>query len=320
MLFRSMINNQTFWNPFALPTDKTVNFVRPPEYFGKAVMITPNGATQTGNVVTIATGYAHGFIKGAPVLVAGVSDRRYNGVYTITAVSPTTFSYNSALAGLPPAGYGSASNQQTFRYVGGANAPWTAYDTNNLFLAQVGADGTVYMPSFRRPWLDNFVNSLPAAQQAAVRKYMILRPDQTWNPQFVTPDSDVDAAGRPLYDVKNLEFGPGVPRPGGGFYNNDSMWIDMGFPVMTAPNGKRYKVLVAPLIMDLSNRLHLWAHGNVDNASNQGFGSPEVNLAKLPGIAGAAAVNVTRQTELKNYLTWRATTTQIGRASCRERV
>ncbi len=66
---------------------------------------------------------------------------------------------------------------------------------------------------------------------------------------------------------------------------------------MTAPNGKKYKPLFAPLIMDLDNRLNLFLTGNLmgpgnTHVSNQGYGPTEINLSKLLSQApvGAAAV------------------------------
>ncbi len=187
-----------------------------------------------------------------------------------------------------PEWFGKTGDGASFRYVGGANPPWTAYDTNSLFLAQVTADGKVLMPSFARPW-----NGTGAG---AASKYMTLRPHTSWHNQFVTPDSEFDAATGITYDVRNLDFGPGAAKSSGGFFNNDSFWIDAGFPIMTAPNGKRYKALVAPLIMDLSNRLHLYAHGNqlggsgnipYGSVSNQGWSASEVNLCRLPNLNAA---------------------------------
>jgi hypothetical protein len=237
----NMINNQTFYNPAALATDKTVNFVRTPEYYGKVSFLP-----------------------------------------TATPPSPTS----------------SAVGPASYRYVGGANAPWTGYDTNSLFLAEVTADGTVLMPSFSRPWT---ASGIPATSLAA--KYVSLRPDLGWNrdpnnpannqtlngvsTSFITPDTDTGG------DVKNLEYGKGS-LVGATYYNNDSKWMDLGFPILTAPNGKRYKALFAPLVVDQSNKLHLWAHGNQSgtagslHASNIGYGPPSVNLTKLPGGVGIA--------------------------------
>jgi hypothetical protein len=167
-----------------------------------------------------------------------------------------------------------------YRYVGGANPPWTAYDTNNLFLALVGSPvagqpHAVLMPSFSRPW---------NRATGAAAKYMSLRPDPTWNPQFTNPWHDLGG------DVRNLEYGPGSFL-NGTYYNNDSNWMDLGFPVMIAPNGQKYKPLFAPLVVDLNNRLNLWAHGNrlgtdptTGNAihvSNLGIGPTEVNLSRV---------------------------------------
>src|SRR5262245_59938854 len=44
----------------------------------------------------------------------------------------------------------------------------------------------------------------------------------------------------------------------------DSVWFDFGEPIQELEDGTRYKVLVAPLIIDLDNRLNVNAHGLVD--------------------------------------------------------
>jgi hypothetical protein len=101
----------------------------------------------------------------------------------------------------------------------------------------------------------------------------------TGNPSF----TGLDAVGLNL-DVKNLEGYPG---------GNDSYWIDAGFPVMTTPDGRKYKALIAPLILDLDGRINLNVAGNLmqrdaanpnftaDHASNQGWGRWEINPKKL---------------------------------------
>jgi len=52
------------------------------------------------------------------------------------------------------------------------------------------------------------------------------------------------------WDVDN--DGDGIP---------DSIWIDVGLPVQTAPDGRRFRPLVAILCQDLDGRLNLNAHG-----------------------------------------------------------
>jgi hypothetical protein len=185
-------------------------------------------------------------------------------------------------------------------YTGGVNAPYTYPDANNLFLAAVRADGSVLLPSFHRPWLG--IDSMDSADPAYWKwvlntdptpgpgrgrpvpwlKYMTLRPRPADNPGFPPPE---DGGG----DVKNLMGSPGTLIPGSSpqrYWHHDSIWLDLGFPVLTAPNGQRYKPLFAPLIVDLDNRVNLNVAGNVrgsggTHASNQGWGPWEINPARV---------------------------------------
>jgi len=110
--------------------------------------------------------------------------------------------------------------------------------------------------------------------------------DSTGNPTIKPSFNNLimDASGLGVVDVKNLEGYPG---------GNDSWWIDAGFPVMTTPDGRKYKALIAPLILDLDGRINLNVAGNLmqrdattpnftaDHASNQGWGRWEINPKKL---------------------------------------
>jgi hypothetical protein len=187
---------------------------------------------------------------------------------------------------------------QSNAYVGG-NAPYTYPDLNSMFLAAMRADGTVLTPSYHRPWLFQVatVNAggVPTAHFYPFNdmsnpnwtnpqgKYLTLRPRPAEHPLFPPPG---DATG----DVKNLPWAPG---------GNDSIWIDLGAPVMTAPDGTRYKPMFAPLVIDLDNRINLNTAGNImayiaamtapanwqaasqAHVSNQGWGPWEVNLSKV---------------------------------------
>jgi hypothetical protein len=256
---RLAINYQKF--------DDGLNLDRIPEFYGNAFSI--KGATNT-NPIVITTATPHGLANFDQVAITGVQgNTAANGGFSVTVSSPTSLSLNGS-KGVGAGAYtgGGAGINQLFYRAG--NPPWTSYDSNSLFLAMMRANGTVLMPSFSRPWLP---------PSGALARYTSLFPDRTvWNPKFITPDTD--ATG----DVKNLEFGPG---------GNDSKWMDLGFPVMTAPNGKRYRPLFAPLIIDLSNRIHLWAHGNRDGGttatgrtpvSNMGMGPSEINVARAIGV------------------------------------
>lgn len=185
-------------------------------------------------------------------------------------------------------------------FTGGFNAGYTYPDLNSPFLAAVRAsDGAVLLPSFHRPWagtqpdvssefFDRESNERTAHWERGATpppwfKYKTLRPLPALNPGFPEPEN---GGG----DVKNLIGGPGTYRRGTGaateYWNNDSHWIDLDFPIMTAPDGRRYKPLFAPLITDLDNRLNVNVHGNVvgrngQHRSNQGWGPWEVNLGKV---------------------------------------
>ena len=45
----------------------------------------------------------------------------------------------------------------------------------------------------------------------------------------------------------------------------DSIWVDIGDPIIEAEDGTRYKPLYAFLIMDMDGRLNVNAHGLVDH-------------------------------------------------------
>jgi hypothetical protein len=161
-------------------------------------------------------------------------------------------------------------------YAGAFNVSYTYPDLNNVFLAGTKADGTLLIPSFHRPWLFGPLDADNPNWTSPEGKYKILRPRPAEHPPVAGrpgfPFAD-DAGG----DVKNL-----IGAPGG----NDSVWLDLGYPVMTAPNGRKFKPLFAPLVLDLDGRLNVNVHGNIRGAdathvSNQGWGPWEVALNRV---------------------------------------
>jgi len=120
--------------------------------------------------------------------------------------------------------------------VGGeGGVPWTYPDLDNLFLAAVNASGEVLLPSFTRPWTmlpsATFDPSLPPNQKWL--KHLTMRPHVSQHPQFNPPDGETifydgqRFVGPMQYgtpppltptlvpvsmDVKNLDWGRGVPR------------------------------------------------------------------------------------------------------------
>jgi hypothetical protein len=164
-------------------------------------------------------------------------------------------------------------------YTGGLNPPYTYPDLNHMYLAALAPSGRVVAKSFHRDWLFGTLARTNLNWTNSIGKYLTLRPRPGDHAGFPYPDD-------PYGDVKNL---PGAP---GG---NDSIWIDIGAPVMTAPDGRKYKPLFAPLIVSLDGRVNVNIHGNIlgdaagnyGHRSNQGFGPWEVNLGKvLPALKG----------------------------------
>jgi hypothetical protein len=150
---------------------------------------------------------------------------------------------------------------------GGTNVPYTYPDLHSFYLGAVRADGTVITPSFHREYLFGRLDDYSNPNWTSAKgKYLTLRPRPGDHSGFPFPE---DRYG----DVRNL------PGQGG----NDSIWIDIDAPVMVAPDGRKYKMLFAPLIIDMDGRINLNYAGSISGKSNQGWGRWEINLAKLAG-------------------------------------
>ncbi len=171
------------------------------------------------------------------------------------------------------------------------NVPYTYPDHNNMFLAMLDpTSGQVLLPSYHRHWLGfgslapgnaNWNKTQANKTYDPTLKYTTLRP--------LPADYDVKQNGFPVCvdkfgDVKNLDWAPG---------GMDSIWIDINAPVVTLPDGTMYKMMVAPLILDMDGRVNLNVAGNLlswttaagqksyVHASNQGWGPWEVNLSTV---------------------------------------
>jgi hypothetical protein len=129
-------------------------------------------------------------------------------------------------------------------------------------------------------------------------KYLIQRPrPQEMDSTFPYPTG--------LGDVQNLVGGPS---------GNDSIWIDVGYPVSTTPNGIKYKPLFAFFVTDLDKCINLNVAGNINandpanprnQGSNQGWGGWEVNPRQL---VTSATNTGAKQTQLANLLLGSPTT------------
>ncbi|MGI8977778.1 MAG: hypothetical protein ACR2FY_00990 [Pirellulaceae bacterium] len=148
---------------------------------------------------------------------------------------------------------------------GSLDEPYDAADFQNMFLSYIPArpgNGTI-LPSFHRPdlvnyWVSQGADASTVAGQQLLSQ-VILRP-MPWdhlnfsgsNPAFNGQANAVSAMINGPWDVDC-----------DGDNIAESVWVDPGLPVVTAPSGRRYKRLVAICIKDLDGRINVNAHGNV---------------------------------------------------------
>ncbi len=184
---------------------------------------------------------------------------------------------------------------------GDMNESYDAVDFQNMFLAWMPPTPTGaadIIPSFHRPklieyWVTQggYVQTNPDfIRRVSMRPY---EPNfDGSNPDFPDPLAPPTS---PRWDVDN--DGDGIP---------DSVWVDLGFPVQTAADGRRYKPLFAILCSDLDGRLNVNAHdrkrwftpsaypaiagGDTNTVPTRGlgYGPPEIRLDKA-GITGDLA-------------------------------
>lgn len=170
------------------------------------------------------------------------------------------------------------------------NETFDAIDDKTAFLGGVDfADGSKIFASFFH--FDTAVNPV----------YESFRPTRFQG----TPLADANGDGRPDFEVDN--DGDGV---------NDSIWVDLGYPIQTDSTGRQYKPLVAYFVLDLDGRFNLNLHGSGDDArgrivgnlpllgapaavtQGQGYGPGEISLGRLfppPGGFPATLANYNQE-------------------------
>jgi hypothetical protein len=149
------------------------------------------------------------------------------------------------------------------------NEEYDAPDVQNMMLGfvQINPAPVIY-PSLHRPELINYwqTTSGPGWNNSLARQIM-LRPMGPFtvngapnvaatfgtydHPNFTGSNPTFDAVAGP-WDVDN--DGDGIA---------DSVWVDVGMPVQTAPDGRRFKPLAATLCLDMDGRLNVNAHGSL---------------------------------------------------------
>lgn len=156
------------------------------------------------------------------------------------------------------------------------------------------ATGQVLLQSFHRPWLFGGLDAANPNWTLPHGRYMTLRPRPAEHPQFprVPPNFDGSYTG----DVQNWPGGYVFDPNTRQFHaRNDSLWMNLGLPVITLPGNRRVQPLVAPLIIPVDGVFNASVHGNNYNrpnpadpltwthASYAGYAANEVNPSLVLG-------------------------------------
>jgi hypothetical protein len=193
-------------------------------------------------------------------------------------IDPTKPSLQNLPASLQP-NHLLGSNIDKSLIAGDVDEDYDAADYNNWFLSHRNEDGSV-IPSFHRPSVINYLlkyrsdypTLLRSIERATFRPLPVLGRNQGFKggsseyalragaPIGTNParlNQLVDALVNGQWDVDNDSDGVA-----------DSVWIDLGLPAVTAPDGRILRPLIAPMIEDLGARLNLNAHGNLQSESS----------------------------------------------------
>lgn len=101
-------------------------------------------AVRTSNVVTITTTEANKFITGMSVMIAGVTDSSFNGTFTVTVTSSTTFTYSQTAANASSSGGEASLPTADWRPISSQFSPsfsWTIDNWGEDILAVASSDG-----------------------------------------------------------------------------------------------------------------------------------------------------------------------------------
>lgn len=163
-----------------------------------------------------------------------------------------------------------------FGGLGGADEDHDAPSPQDMLLAYMPIRPTRssdIIPSMHRPDMLGYLRAqypLPGDpfKKFDIGRMSMARPQQLDNSAFPT----IDETGGP-WDVDN--DGDGIA---------DSIWIDVGLPVQTGPDGRRFKPMAAILCFDLDGRLNVNAHGNPTQAS------AAYNQPIVPGVSPSTTI------------------------------
>ncbi|MEX0978198.1 MAG: hypothetical protein WDZ48_05075, partial [Pirellulales bacterium] len=185
---------------------------------------------------------------------------------------------------------------------GGADEDYDAPDAQNMLLAHLplnpSAPGAIIIPSLHRPDTISYIvassttNYLDAGEEYTDANYNGQydsgEPYNDTNPANGMYDAPIlvqelvdrqmslrpvrSAVNHPDFTGSNPSFnrktGPwDVDNEGDGV--KESIWVDIGLPVQTAPDGRTFKPLAAILVLDQDSRLNVNAHGSIAQVEPQ---------------------------------------------------
>lgn len=176
----------------------------------------------------------------------------------------------------------------------------TALSTQPSTQPTTGDPVPMIIPSWHRPELINYwanrsefagaadIRSSNLARAAIALRRILLRPNWLDHPNFTGSNPEFAAIANTNDPVEwgqklaRMVYGPwDVDNDNDGV--RDSIWVDVGLPVMAGPNGKLVKPLAAILIVDMDGRLQANAHGTLDLAN--AWDGTGLSSLSTPGVA-----------------------------------
>ena len=133
-------------------------------------MTTPfiiDSLTASGTTVTVATKFPHNLFSGAQIRVSGADQSAYNGVFTATFASATTFTYTalSAPSTSPATGLGIAVQPNTWY---GASIRLGMFDSQNGFFFEYDGQALAVCRRSSTSQLAGYVSSLGTGESSVV--------------------------------------------------------------------------------------------------------------------------------------------------------
>ncbi len=177
---------------------------------------------------------------------------------------------------------------------GGANEPYDLPDFQNMALARMpssnpfpnasatgGLFDNVVLPSFHRPELLNYWKTQADVNPLLISR-ILFRPNWFYHPKFTGSNPDLapfssafataletDASDPAVYGPPSAAlFDQVISGPWDVDNDNDgvrdSIWIDVGTPVIAGPHGKLVRAMAAILLIDLDGRPNVNTAGTFD--------------------------------------------------------